>query len=301
MMPVTGETASGRRGDAPPAAAAPGSGFGVQINDAQYKKLAQLVYRLCGINLGSGKKELLRARLAKRLRATSSSDVRQYIQHLESDGTGSELVCFLDCITTNKTDFFREPQHFDFLARELLPQCHKLCQGREPLRVWSAASSTGEEPYTLAMVLMENRQHWRDRGIWLMASDLSTQVLDHGRQGVYAADRAATIPRPLLVKYFQRGQRRWTGYVRVRKGLRDMVEFRRLNLMDPFKFSDPLHIVFCRNVMIYFDKPTQEKLVQKFFDVLVPGGYLFVGHSESLTGIEHRFKFVRPAVYRKEA
>ena len=226
--------------------------------------------------------------------------MREYIKRLENDSTGTELVLFLDCITTNKTDFFREPQHFDFLAKEILPKVDKLCGPRDPLRIWSAASSTGEEPYTIAIILMENRQYWQQRGVQILASDLSTQVLEHGRRGVYTMERAAHIPRPLLVRYFQRGRNRWEGHVRIRRELREMVEFRRLNLMDPFEFDRPFHIVFCRNVMIYFDKPTQERLVNKFHDCLVPGGYLFVGHSESLTGIRHRLAFVRPAVYRRE-
>jgi chemotaxis protein methyltransferase CheR len=287
-------------GDDSAVAAAGGKGFGVQVTDAQYQKLAKLVYRLCGINLGDSKKELLKARLAKRLRATGCPDVRTYISQLEEDSSGTELVCFLDVITTNKTDFFREPQHFEFMAKEILPKLDKLCGPNEALRLWSAASSTGEEIYTIAIVLQENKQHWSRRGAQLFASDLSTQVLEHGRRAVYTMERAACIPRAALTRYFQRGQNRWQGHVRVRPELRNMVEWRRVNLMDPFNFKQRFHVIFCRNVMIYFDKPTQERLVQKFHDCLVPGGYLFVGHSESLTGITHRLGFVRPAVYRRE-
>ena len=293
-------TSRDKSGGAPPEAVSPGLGFGVQVTDAQYQKLAKLVYRLCGINLGDSKKELLKARLAKRLRATGCRDVRAYIRQLEEDASGTELVSFLDVITTNKTDFFREPQHFDFLAKEVLPKADKLCSLNEPLRLWSAASSTGEEPYTLAIVLLENKQYWQRRGARLLASDLSTKVLEHGRRAVYTMERVACIPRPVLTRYFQKGRNRWQGHVRVRPEVRDLVEFRRVNLMDPFKFDKRFHVIFCRNVMIYFDKPTQARLVQKFRDCLVPGGYLFVGHSESLTGIQHRLDFVRPAVYRRE-
>lgn len=270
---------------------------GLQVSEAQYRKLAQLVYSLCGINLGESKKELLRARLAKRLRAIGTHDVGQYIERLERDHSGQELVLFLDCITTNKTDFFREPQHFDFLTREVLPKLDKLCGPNGPLRIWSAACSTGEEPYTLAMVLRENRATWERRGASILASDLSTKVLDHAKQGIYAQDRVASLPRQVLTAYFQRGTNRWSGHVRVRPELRAMVTYRRINLMDSFDFDQPFHVIFCRNVMIYFDKPTQERLVEKFYNCLVPGGLLFVGHSESLTGIRHRFDFVRPAVY----
>ncbi len=273
---------------------------GFQLTEAQFSKLASLVYRLCGIHLGEGKRELLRARLAKRLRATGCRDVQEYIERLEGDRSGHELVCFLDVITTNKTDFFREPKHFEFLVDDVLPKLDKLCHGNEPLRIWSAACSTGEEPYTLAMVLMENRALWERRGAGILASDLSTKVLEQAQNGVYTQDRVVDIPRPFLTKYFQRGTNRWAGYVRVRPELRKMIQYRRLNLMDNFDFDKPFHVIFCRNVMIYFDKPTQERLVEKFRACLVQGGYLMVGHSESLTGIHHRLAFTRPAVYRRQ-
>ena len=286
-------------GDSPEAAKMESTGL--QLSEAQYTKLAQLVYRLAGIHLGAGKKELLRARLASRLRTVGCSDVKEYIRRLEDDSGGQELISFLDCITTNKTDFFREAMHFDFLVQDVLPQMDKLCQGNAPFRLWSAACSTGEEPYTLAMVLRENPQFWERRGLSFLASDLSTKVLEKARQGVYALDRVASMPRQLLTRYFQRGANRWNGYVRVRPDLRSMVRYERINLMDPFKLGEPFQVIFCRNVMIYFDKPTQERLVDKFYSCLVKGGYLFVGHSESLTGIRHRLGYVRPAVYRRES
>lgn len=275
------------------------TGFGIQVSDAQFNKLAKLVYRVCGINLGEGKKELMKARLAKRLRAVGVSTVKEYISLLEQDSTGQELVGFVDSITTNKTDFFREAQHFDFLASEVLPALPRLC-GNEPLRLWSAACSSGEEPYTLSIVLLQNRAHWSGRGCRVLASDISTKVLEAAQRGVYAKDRVMGIPKPMLSQFFQRGQNQWSGHVRVKPEVRSLVDFKRINLMEPFNFTKPFHVIFCRNVMIYFDKPTQERLVAKFYDTMAPGGYLFVGHSESLTGISHRFGFVRPAVYRKE-
>jgi chemotaxis protein methyltransferase CheR len=273
---------------------------GIQITDAQYRKLSSLIYRLCGIQLGDGKRELLKARLAKRLRATGCSDVRSYIERLEKDPDGNELVAFLDVITTNKTDFFREPQHFEFLVAQVLPQLDKLCGSERSFRIWSAACSTGEEPYTIAMVLRDNQGLLGGRTPSILASDLSTRVLDQARRGVYAMERVRGIPRGVLTTHFQKGRNRWEGFVRVRPQLRAMVEFKRINLMEPFRFQHPFHVIFCRNVMIYFDRPTQEQLVEKFYHCLVPGGYLLVGHSESLTGIKHRLRFVRPAIYRRE-
>lgn len=272
----------------------------ININEAQYLKFAQLIYRLAGIHLGNDKKNLLRARLAKRFRATGCHDVSSYMQRLQDDPGGEELVNFLDCITTNKTDFFREPQHFDFMAQQVLPNLDEFCEAGQPLRIWCAACSTGEEPYTLAMVLKDNKRHWRKRGLKLLASDLSTQVLATGKNGVYAMDRVSNLPRDVVTRHFQRGTGRFDGHVRVRPDLRSMVQFERINLMDPFKFGGTFHMIFCRNVMIYFDKETRERLVNKFHALLPNGGYLFVGHSESLTGIKHRLKFVRPAVYRRE-
>lgn len=273
---------------------------GIQISESQYSNLAELVYRLSGINLGVGKKDLMRARLAKRLRVSGCRDVREYLNRLEKDSTGSELILFLDCITTNKTDFFRESQHFDFLVRDFLPRLDKVCKDGAPLLIWSAACSTGEEPYTLAMVLLENKTSWSRRDAKILASDLSTQVLDHAKRGVYAMERVSDIPRSLLTRYFQRGTKQWEGHARVRPELRSMIQFKRINLMDPFEFQQKFHIIFCRNTMIYFDRETRERLTNKFHECIAPGGYLFVGHSESLTGVNHPFKFIRPAVYRKE-
>lgn len=293
------ENGDSRAGAQPPGGAVPlpGPALGLGITDAQYSKLAALVYRISGINLGEHKKELLKARLAKRLRATSVSDVAAYMGLLENDG--SELTAFLEVITTNKTDFFREPQHFDFMSQVLLPEQAKHFPADGPLRIWSAACSTGEEPYTLAMILKDNRQHWERRGAGILASDINFQVINHAKNAVYATERVDRIPKEILRRHFQKGTKRWDGFVRIRQDLREMVSFQKINLMDQFHFDRSFHMIFCRNVMIYFDKATQERLVAKFVDTLAPGGYLFVGHSESLTGIQHDLKFVRPAIYRK--
>lgn len=275
-------------------------GLGPAISDNQYSQLAKLVYKLCGITLGQGKRELLKARLMKRLRATGCQDVKQYMDLLQNDPDGHELIAFLDVITTNKTDFFRESQHFDFMTHSILPSLNGLCSGTEALRIWSSACSTGEEPYTLAIVLMQSQDLWNRRGASILASDLSTQVLKHGQSGVYSSDRVSPIPKELLRRYFQRGVNRWAGHVRVRPELKKLVNFKRINLMDDFQFDPPFHVIFCRNVMIYFDKETRESLVNRFHRTLAPGGYLLVGHSESLTGINHPFRFIQPAIYRKE-
>ncbi len=269
------------------------------LSKAQYDKLCQLIYNLSGINLGGGKEELLRSRMLKLLKASQTASVDEYISRMEADSTGELLVAFLDVVTTNKTNFFREARHFDFLQEEILPHLDELC-GHEPLRIWCAASSTGEEPYTIAMVLLENKQYWLQRGASILASDLSSKVLNQASQGIYPTNKLEGIPQPLLHRYFLKGVKHRQGFVRVKNELRNMVKYARINLMDAFAFAQPFQIVFCRNVMIYFDRPTQERLVGKFYDVMTNGSYLFVGHSESLSGINHGFKFIRPALYRKE-
>jgi Methylase of chemotaxis methyl-accepting proteins len=199
----------------------------LQIKDRQYNELVDLIYRLSGINLGQGKRELLRARLAKRMRVIGMRSLPDYMELLRNDQSGRELVYFLDCITTNKTDFFRESQHFDFMAKSILPNLDRLCGPGNPLVIWSAACSTGEEPYTLAIVLNENASFWQHQGAAILASDLSTKVLDQAKAGVYLKERVANLPRALLSKYFQRGSKRWEGYVRVKPFLKSLVQYRR--------------------------------------------------------------------------
>ena len=270
------------------------------LTSAQYKQISEFIYKISGINLGDGKEGLLRARMTKLLRASKTGSVEEYIKRMEADTSGSLLISFLDVVTTNKTDFFRENQHFIFFSETVLSSLSEICQPGEPLRIWCAASSTGEEPYTIAMVLQEHRDLWAKRGAQIFASDLSSKVLQHAAQCIYAKERVSNIPKNLLYSYFQKGTGPYEGFVRVRKPLRTMIRFSRINLMEKFDFAQKFHIIFCRNVMIYFDRPTQERLVAKFYDIMLPQSYLFVGHSESLTGIDHKFAFVKPAIYRKE-
>jgi chemotaxis protein methyltransferase CheR len=269
------------------------------LNRAQYEKLRRFIYDISGIDLGDSKEELLRARMIKLLRSSNTSTVDEYIARMQADESGDLLVAFLDAVTTNKTNFFREKSHFDFFADTILPNLSEIVPKGENLRIWCAASSTGEEPYTIAMVLLENKPCWSPYGVTVLASDLSTKVLTQASQGVYATDKLEGIPQALLPRYFLKGVQHRQGFVRVKNELRKIIKFSRINLMEPFSFSKPFQVIFCRNVMIYFDRPTQEKLVAKFYNIMSPGGYLLVGHSESLSGIAHKFKFVCPATYRK--
>ena len=268
------------------------------LSDDDFRSFKSLIYNKCGICLHEGKKELVRARLNKRLRQRGIKTFKDYYQFLTNEDDGEELVVMLDAISTNKTSFFREIKHFDFLEEHVFPSYAAGNLGRR-LRFWSAACSSGEEPYTLAISLLENLGS-ANFDIKILATDISTKVLGDAQRGIYTADRIEDIPKPLIRTYFQQGQGRQVGFYRVKPNLRNIISFKRFNLMDKFPFNTVFQFIFCRNVMIYFDKKTQEKLVNKFYQCIVPGGYLMIGHSESLTGVKHPFKYIQPSVYLKE-
>jgi chemotaxis protein methyltransferase CheR len=264
-----------------------------------FERISKLVYQHCGINLHDGKKELVKARLGKRLREGNFESFSEYYQFITTDEGTDELVTMIDSISTNLTYFFREESHFQKLRGILTGLNNTKDQRRSVIlfKIWSAGCSTGEEPYSLAMTLKECL-NGTDRGK-VIATDISTRVLKIAESGIYAEEKIKNLPSSLVKKYFQIGSGRWTGSYRVKKELQDIVEFMRFNLMEqpPSEFS--FDAIFCRNVMIYFDKPTQGTLVNRFYDCLQKGGYLFIGHSESLTGLNHAFKYIEPSVYRK--
>jgi chemotaxis protein methyltransferase CheR len=270
-----------------------------ELTEGQFDTISELVKRLCGINLHTGKKELVKARLCKRLRALGMTDFGQYLDYVASDGSGSEVAAMLDLLSTNLTHFFRESQHFECLRSTVIPALLQRRETDRRIRIWSAGCSSGEEPFSIAITLAEtvpNLGHW-DTGI--LATDLSSRVLKVAREGIYPAERLGEVPPGIVAKYFARLPEAHQAY-QVRDDVRRMVSFARLNLMGPWPMKGPLDVVFCRNVMIYFDKPTQTRLVERFWDILAPGGVLFIGHSESLAGVKHRFEYLHPTVYRKE-
>ncbi len=272
----------------------------LSIGEADFKAISSMVYDHCGINLHEGKRELVQARIAKRLRALGLSDVRSYMARLQSDESGAEFAELVDAISTNLTSFFRESSHFDFLVSTLLPRIIAAKKGGGPrrIRVWSAGCSSGEEPYTLAMVLREHvpAGEWDIR---ILATDISRPVLATARKGVYDKQRVSGIPPALRNKYMLPRTVDGVQVYESAPSLKELIRFNHLNLMEPWPFDGPFDFIFCRNVMIYFDKPTQQRLVQRYWDVLSPGGMLFTGHSESLTGIQHRFSYVQPTIYGK--
>ncbi len=271
----------------------------IELRDIDFEKISRFVYDLCGIHLHEGKKELVKARLGKRLREGNFKSFSEYYNYVTTDEGADELIVMIDSLSTNLTSFFREGEHFRKL-REIVPEMiEKLSKSRIPrLKIWSAGCSTGEEPYSIAMTLKEMYGS-NEVDIKIIATDISTKVLNTAVKGIYPAERAGNITPPLLKKYFQVGQGNWNGYYRVKKEIKDMIAFMRFNLMEAIREDDPYNIIFCRNVMIYFDKTTQESMVNKFYGCLKEGGYLFVGRSESLTGLHHQYKYVEPSVYRK--
>jgi len=270
-----------------------------ELKPLDFERISKLVYEHCGINLHDGKKELVKARLGKRLREGNFDSFSDYHKFITSDEGTDELVAMIDSISTNLTYFFREESHFRKL-RGLLTEIvagHDRTPSAPLFKIWSAGCSTGEEPYSLAMTLKECL-NGTDR-VKVVATDISTRVLKTAMNGIYSEEKIKNLPLPLMKKYFQIGSGQWQGSYRVKKSIRDSVEFRRFNLMEqpPPEFS--FDVIFCRNVMIYFDKRTQGMLVERFYRCLQKGGYFFIGHSESLTGLNHTFKYIEPSVYRK--
>jgi chemotaxis protein methyltransferase CheR len=271
----------------------------LELRDTEFEKISALVYSHCGIHLHDGKKELVKARLSKRIREGNFKSFAEYYEYVNTGEGTDEFIAMIDSLSTNLTSFFREDRDFRALARfvpALLREESR--RGGPRLRLWSAGCSTGEEPYTMAITALEAAQGMGAE-LRILATDISTRVLKKAEQGIYPADRVKAIPADLLRKYFQAGQGNWAGHYRVKKDLRSLVTFQRFNLMDSMAAGDPFDAIFCRNVMIYFDKKTQKDLVNRFYDKLAKGGYLFIGHSESLTGLNHAFNYLEPSLYRK--
>jgi len=273
--------------------------------DRDYEFIRELVYSHSRINLGPDKKELVSARLGKRLRATNLTSIGDYCRFLQDETSAEELSHLIDAISTNHTYFFREPAHFDFLTQKAIPEMiGRRSKERWPtFNLWSAACSTGEEPYSVAITLEQHLGEASPPWPWrIEATDISHRVLQRARVGVYKEEAVRNVPVALQRSCFQKGFGPQEGNYRVRSSLQENVTFRQLNLLEgPPPFHDPFHIIFCRNVMIYFDRPTQEELVRKLGRLLVPGGYLFVGHAESLSGIKHELELISTAIYRRPA
>ncbi len=272
------------------------------ISDQEFRLFQELVAAETGIALTEHKRNLVCSRLGRRLRALGLASFRRYYDFLTADAGQGELENFINAITTNKTDFYRERLHFEFLGSVVLPalKARAARTGERRIRIWSAGCSSGEEPYTIAFTLREGIESLLTWDIRILASDIDTQVLAQAARGIYPAERAAEVPGPILKRYFLRGVGDQAGHVRVAREMRNLVTFRRINLLEqPWPIRAVFDCIFCRNVIIYFDKPTQRLLMGRFANCLKDDGYLFLGHSETLHGVSDRFVFLRNTIYRK--
>jgi chemotaxis protein methyltransferase CheR len=265
--------------------------FSPPLTDREFEKFRRLAYERFGLSLTDAKRDLVAVRLGKRLRELKLPTFKAYYDHVLGDATGESLIALIDSLSTNHTAFMREISHFDYLRQHVLPPL----RDRARIDVWSAPCSTGEEPYSILITLLEELGVPPRPQVRIRAVDISTRALAAAQQGSYPHLRLRGLRESSVRKYFQQSA---PGIFQVRSELRGMVEFARVNLVEPLTGTRTYPVIFCRNMMIYFDRPTQERVVQQLARCLEPGGHLFIGHSESLLGIRHPFECLQPAVYR---
>ncbi|MGE0078079.1 MAG: protein-glutamate O-methyltransferase CheR [Bacteroidales bacterium] len=274
--------------------------YRIQLSDEEFKKLSSFIYKESGIRLPPVKKVMLQCRLQKRLRDLNLHTFKEYCDYLfGKDGVDTEIIHMLDVVSTNKTDFFREPTHFDFLTEQILPEYYQLSKGKQ-FKVWSAGCSSGEEPYTLSIVLSEfaEKNVGFDFSIW--ATDISTRILQTAVNAVYKEERVEIVPLSLKKKYMLKSKDRANATVKMAANIRNKVRFGRLNFMDEYySVSETFDVIFCRNVLIYFDRETQEQVINKLCSKLKIGGYLILGHSESILNMKLPLRQIKPTIYAR--
>ena len=258
----------------------------------EYERISGFIYDHCGIRLGVAKQALVSSRLTRQIEELGLNTFSNYLDAVVADRSGNLLAAMTDLLTTNFTSFFRETAHFVFLADVL----DRLGKRKEEIRIWSAACSSGEEPYSIAMAAAEREISAK---VAIEASDISTRVLEKARQGVYAINAVANLEPQMRRKYFLKGSGQSEGLCRVMPEIRSEVAFEQVNLTQPFKRRHKYDMIWCRNVMIYFDKATQERVVERLSQWLKPAGFLLIGHSEALSGMNHTLQYVQPAVYQR--
>lgn len=258
--------------------------FDTSMSESQFQKLSSIVYKVSGITISEQKKNLLKARLAKRLRATKVHSITDYMQLIQKDS--AEFERFIDGVTTNHTYFFRENSHIEFLLNKL--------DKTRSVKIWSAASSSGEEPYSIAIQLKEKGFRFE-----LFASDISDTMLEAAQRGIYPIDRLRAVPKPILHKYFRQGTKDFAGKVKIKDEIRSHVAYGKHNLVYDLPPRAGYDVIFCRNVMIYFDLKTKQKIVNDMYEALKPGGYFIFGQSESMVGLKSKFINVLPSIYQK--
>ncbi|HEY5806320.1 MAG TPA: protein-glutamate O-methyltransferase CheR [Povalibacter sp.] len=279
-------------------AAADSAQFGPLLGDAEFEFIRHVIGENAGIVLGPNKRQLVQGRLARRLRELSLPTYEAYCDHLRNSGP-EELVGLINALTTNVTAFFRENHHFDALASYMIPEALKRNQTARRLRIWSAGCSTGEEPYCIAMVLAESLPSSERWDAKILATDIDSDVIHFAQQGIYPLDRLTSVPQARLRRSFRKGVGENAGQALIQPDLARLITFRTLNLQRSWPMQGPFDIIFCRNVMIYFDQPTRERLVSRFAALLAPNGYLCLGHSESIHAGTAPFQLVGKTIYRK--
>jgi len=270
------------------------------LSNNEFNQIRKLVIEHTGISLSDAKRNLVYGRLAKRLRKTNIGDFGSYIALLESPEGKDELANFTNAITTNLTSFFRENHHFEFLKSDVLPNLLKINSDTKRIRIWSAGCSTGEEPYSIAMTVREMIPESKGWDIKILATDLDTNVLAHAQAGVYSLERINNVDKTCLKRWFLRGKGEQSDSIKVRSELQNMITFRQLNLMEPWPLKNQFDIIFCRNVVIYFDKPTQRVLFKRYHDVLKDTGHMFIGHSETMFKVSEDFQLIGNTTYIKK-
>lgn len=270
------------------------------FTDKDFATIQKLVSQHTGIVLSEAKRDMVYSRLARRLRKLNLRDFKDYCHIVENETDAEELTHFTNAITTNLTAFFREPHHFQYLKTQLLPELMKRNADTKRIRLWSAGCSTGEEPYTLAMAIRDVIPHNSGWDVRILATDLDSNVLETGSSGVYGDERVKGLDKTLLRKWFLRGKNGMGGTVRVSPSLQSMISFKQLNLMGQWPIKGPFDFIFCRNVVIYFDKPTQSVLFDRYADLLIDNGHLFLGHSETMFKTCDRFELIGNTIYKKK-
>ncbi|MDG6773316.1 protein-glutamate O-methyltransferase CheR [Thiomicrorhabdus sp. ZW0627] len=267
-----------------------------EFTEQDFSRIQKLVYDFAGIDLNESKKNLVYNRLSKRIRFLGLQSFGQYLNYVEEQGE-AEFVNLINSITTNLTFFFRENHHFEYLAQVVVPKLLETNRATKKIRVWSAGCSTGEEPYSIAITLKESAPEGWD--VKVIATDLDTTVVQTGRAGVYNIDRLKGVSEARKKRWFLKGTGKQDGLVKVKPELQSMIEFGQINLMNEWPLKEQIDVIFCRNVVIYFDKPTQSRLFNRYADLLPSHGHLFIGHSESLYKVCDRFELMGQTIYRK--
>jgi len=273
--------------------------YGPTLGDAEFDFIRHVIAENAGIVLGPNKRQLVQGRLGRRLRELGLPSYEAYCDHVRESGP-EELVGLINALTTNVTAFFRENHHFDALTSYMIPEALKRNQATRRLRIWSAGCSTGEEPYCIAMVASEGLPAGARWDLKILATDIDSEVIAAAQQGVYPIDRLAAVPQERLRRYFRKGVGASAGQALIQPDIAKLISFRPLNLLQPWPMKGPFDIIFCRNVMIYFDQPTRERLVARFAELLAPEGYLCLGHSESIHAGTAPFRLVGKTIYRRQ-